>query len=163
KLPLPPLLLLVAVALTRPRGLATWAGAVAALLLLASLNSRVQTGVRFMLPLLAFAAVALSAAVARAVAAAAPSWRRGLAAVAVAWIGVESARVWPHGLCYVNDLWGGTEEGYRLVSDSNYDWGQGLPELAEWQRDHGGGPLDVWYFGADPDLKRLPLRRVGPE
>jgi hypothetical protein len=165
KLPLPPLLLLAAVALTRPRGLATWAGAAAGLLLLTSLNARVQTGVRFMLPLLALAAVALSAGVARAVAAASPHHRRGLAAVAalaVAWVGAESARAWPHGLCYVNDLWGGTEAGYRLVSDSNYDWGQGLPELAEWQREHGG-PLDVWYFGADPDLGRMPFRPVAPQ
>jgi hypothetical protein len=166
KLPLPPLLLLAAVALTRPRGLATWAGAVAGLLLLASLNARVQTGIRFMLPLLAVSAVALAAAVSRAVAEASPARRHGLAAVAalaVAWLGAASLHVWPHGLCYVNDFWGGTANGYRLVSDSNYDWGQGLPELVEWQRAHGDQPLDVWYFGADPDLKTLPLRPVAPQ
>ena len=30
------------------------------------------------------------------------------------------------------------------VSDGNYDWGQGLPELAAWQRAHHDAPLAVW-------------------
>lgn len=65
--------------------------------------------------------------------------------------------MWPHGLGYVNELWGGTSRGYLRVSESNYDWGQGLKELARWQREHGVVPLNVWYFGTDPALRTMPL------
>src|SRR5262249_1879314 len=73
------------------------------------------------------------------------------------WTAGGAVVVWPHGLCYTNELWGGTANGYRRLSDSNYDWGQGLPELAAWQRRSGVTALDVWYFGTDPALGRLPL------
>jgi hypothetical protein len=62
-------------------------------------------------------------------------------------------------LCYVNECWGGTDNGYRLVSDSNYDWGQGLPELVAWQRQHGAD-VEMWYFGSDPAVDSLPVRHV---
>jgi hypothetical protein len=57
-------------------------------------------------------------------------------------------------------LWGGTAQGYRLVSDANYDWGQGLPELTHWQQQHGLEWLDVWYFGTDPTVIRRPLQVI---
>src|SRR5262249_39580782 len=63
-------------------------------------------------------------------------------------------------MCYVNPLWGGTAEGYRLISEANYDWGQGLKELARWQRKHPDEQLTVWYYGTDPALRTLPLRAV---
>jgi hypothetical protein len=126
-----------------------------AMLLAAMAIFRVQTGVRFLLPLLAvaiaWAASALSALVARP-----RNIRLALAAIVTA-ILVEAAMVWPDGIRYVNALWGGTAHGYRVVSDSNYDWGQGLPELSEWQRAHGT-PLAVWYFGTDtrfPEISRI--------
>jgi hypothetical protein len=44
------------------------------------------------------------------------------------------------------------------VSESNYDWGQGLKELARWQQQHRRVPVHVWDYGTDPALQRLPLR-----
>jgi hypothetical protein len=79
-------------------------------------------------------------------------------AMGLVWTAATAATIWPQGLCYVNDFWGGSKHGCELVSDSNYDWGQGLPELAAWQRRHGGEPVDVWYFGTDPAIKTLPVR-----
>jgi hypothetical protein len=73
------------------------------------------------------------------------------------WTVTATALVWPNGISYVNELWGGTRRGYRLVSEANYDWGQGLPELRDWQERHGGGRLACWYFGTDPDYARMPL------
>jgi len=78
--------------------------------------------------------------------------------VGVAWALFTAVTVWPEGLCYTNELWGGTSEGYRQVSDSNYDWGQGLKELARWQRESGCAPLDLCYFGNDPMAARLPMQ-----
>src|SRR5262249_11829255 len=38
--------------------------------------------------------------------------------------------------------------------------GQGVPELAEWRRQHPEGDLDVWYFGTDPRLAAVPATPV---
>jgi hypothetical protein len=74
---------------------------------------------------------------------------------------VESALVWPNALCFTNELWGGTSRGYESLSDSNYDWGQGLPELADWARSNGLPELAVWYFGTDPAVNLPPFCNVG--
>ena len=159
-----PLLMPVVVAALRPRALANWALLSAAALLAFSLTYRVQNGVRLVLPLVALALVGLAGAVVRACREGGSGWRRGAlaagAGAGIIWTAAAAAFVWPHGLCYTNEFWGGTQRGYLLLSDSNYDWGQGLKELAHWQRLHGRGPLDVWYFGTDPILRSLPLRGV---
>jgi hypothetical protein len=163
KLTLTTLALPLLAAAVAPRALLNWACALAGALLLFSLTCRVQIGVRFMLPLIALAVIGPAAGLARvAQALPAGSRRRALAAGAaagLAWAAWSAAAVWPQGLCYVNELWGGTERGYLCLSDSNYDWGQGLNELAEWQKRHADAPLEVWYFGTD----RAALRRVGEE
>jgi hypothetical protein len=162
KLGLAVLLLAGVVALLRAKSLANWATLTAAALVLFSLTFRVQIGIRMVFPVVVLLVLGLAAAVVHACRG--PLRRNvlaGLSAAAVLWAAWSAAAVWPHGLCYVNELWGGTREGYRLVSDANYDWGQGLPELARWQRDGGANrPLDVWYFGTDAALRHLPLREV---
>jgi hypothetical protein len=139
-----------------------WACLCALSLLLFSLLCRVQIGIRFMLPLFCLGVAGLAAALAPSLERAISSWRaRGLALGILAclgWTMVEAVGVWPHGLCYVNRLWGGTAGGYRLVSEANYDWGQGLKDLARWQRDHDQPQLEVWYYGKDPAIDQLPLR-----
>jgi hypothetical protein len=173
KLSTPLLLLMAGLTLLRPRALVNWACLAAGFLLLFSLNCRVQIGIRLVLPLVALGVIGLAAAIARAweevqVASTqiAPGilLRRWLApaclVVAVGWTTTTAIRVWPHGLCYTNELWGGTRSGYLRLSDSNYDWGQGLHELARWEEKQGVPMLDVWYFGSDPDLKRLPMREL---
>jgi hypothetical protein len=164
KLSLASLLMPVVVAALRPRALANWALLSAAALLAFSLTYRVQNGVRLVLPLVALALVGLAGAVVQAFRESASGWRRGVlaagAGAGIIWTAAAAVVVWPHGLCYTNELWGGTPRGYLLLSDSNYDWGQGLKELARWQRLHGRDPLDVWYFGTDPILRSLPLRGV---
>ena len=137
-----------------PRALRNWAVLAALVLLVFSLTSRVQIGVRMVLPMVALGLVGVAASVATACRDLGPGWRRRLlasgAVAGVIWTVFASALVWPHGLCYANELWGGTENGYLHLSDSNYDWGQGLPELARWQRSRGGPPVDVWYLGPIP-------------
>jgi hypothetical protein len=149
----------------RPRALVNGAWLAALALLAVTPACHVQLGVRLVLPLVVFAVVGLAAALVRAWQGEASAWRQRLLGVAgagaVAWSACAAATVWPHGLCYTNELWGGTAEGYRHLSDSNYDWGQGLPELARWQRRHGLASMDVWYYGTDPALFQLPLRERG--
>jgi len=44
----------------------------------------------------------------------------------LAWNMVSSLRTFPAYLAYSNELWGGSSETYRYLSDSNVDWGQQL-------------------------------------
>jgi hypothetical protein len=162
---LSPLLLALplVLALLRPRSLSNWACLAAGMLLLYSLQCRVQIGVRLMLPLVAIGAAGLAAACVRVWRELGPGLRQGLLSAGLvgglSWSAASAVTVWPHGLCYVNELYGGTHDGYRCVSDSNYDWGQGLKDLARWQQQHRGG-LDVWYFGTDPAITTMPVRRM---
>ena len=153
KLTLATLLLLPLLAVASPRSLLNWVCLIAAALLLFSLNCRVQIGVRLVLPLVAVGVIGLAAAAGRAVQDLAPGWRRRLliggVAASLGWATWSAAAVWPNGLCYANELWGGTANGYLCLSDSNYDWGQGVKELARWRRGHSDAPLEVWYFGND--------------
>jgi hypothetical protein len=162
KLSVPLLLAPLVLGIVRPRALANWAALAAGALLVFSLTCRVQIGVRLILPLVGLAVVGIAAALVTAWRDFGPGWRSRLLAGGVAgglaWTTAAAVLVWPEGLCYVNELWGGTRDGYLLVSDANYDWGQGLKELTRWRRRHTEAPLDVWYFGSDPRVSRLPMR-----
>jgi Dolichyl-phosphate-mannose-protein mannosyltransferase len=135
----------------------------AGLLLALSLTFRVQIGVRLVLPLVALGVIGIAVALTetiRSVSLPRRSLASLLAAVAILVSAAESVRVFPHALLFTNELWGGTESGYRVVSDSNYDWGQGVPQLRAWAEGRGLGHLDVWYFGTDPEANRPPLHSL---
>jgi hypothetical protein len=125
---------------------------------------RVQIGVRFVLPIVAFSLVGVAIAAARWLAdCPSQSVRRlsfAFVILAVGWTIAQSLHTWPDGLRYTNELFGGTERGYLTLSDSNYDWGQGLPELARWHEQHADAPLDVWYFGTDRRITGPPFLAV---
>src|SRR5262249_5221686 len=131
KLSVPVLLLPLLVAALRWRSLLNWACLAALALLLFSVVCRVQIGVRLILPLVGLAVAGRAAARVEAARSLPPLRQRLLAGTVAAGLlstAVAAVLVWPHGLCYVNELWGGTWEGYRRVSEANYDWGQGLKE-----------------------------------
>jgi hypothetical protein len=160
------LLLPIMIAVARGRSLWTWPSLCALVLFVYSVTCRVQLGIRFMFPLMALAAVGYGAAVVIAWREGGSGWKRFAPAAVVSagliWNLVACLRVWPEGICYTNELWGGTENGYTLLSDSNYDWGQGLKELLKWREAHSVDVVHVWYFGLDPradvqPLKKLPL------
>lgn len=163
KLSLPLLWAPLVIAATRRRAAWSWAAAVAFVLFLFSLNCRVQIGIRLVLPLVAFLILAVANNWAELVAAT-RGWPRRMwfasSFAALIWTGIVSWRVWPEGLCYVNELWGGSANGYLYLSDSNYDWGQGIKELADWSKNRDLTELNVWYFGTDPGVNSAPLRHL---
>lgn len=129
-----------------------------AMLLLFSLKCRVQIGIRLQLPALAFLTIGLAVALEQV--ASQTRLLRAIAACGIAVIVTSSLAIWPHALTYANSLTGGSDRAYRLMSDSNYDWGQGLAELAQWHDENQRPGLDVWYFGQDPRLKEMPVRSL---
>ena len=60
---------------------------------------------------------------------------------------VSSLLAWPHYLSYFNEIAGGSEEGYKYVVDSNYDWGQDLKRLKNWVEKNNIEEIYVDYFG----------------
>jgi hypothetical protein len=149
-----PLLLLVAVALARvPRlarrdALLVW---VPVLVYLAATATRgLQIGHRHLLPIYPFLFVAAGEAAA-ALAAWRPPRGRWAAAVLALWYAGGTLVQHPHHLAYFNELGGGSRNGWRLLVDSNLDWGQDLERLAAWLREHPTPGLKLSYFGsADP-------------
>lgn len=153
KLALPLLLLPLLLTALSPRSLRNAALALAAVLLLFSLNCRVQIGVRLVMPLIAFLAVGVGVALGDALTRLEAGWQRrtlfGAATVGVGWMAVAVALVWPNGLCYVNELWGGTRHAPEYVSGSDYDWGQGVRDLDRWRERHHA-EVALLYYGTDP-------------
>lgn len=84
------------------------------------------------------------------------------------WLFLIALFTWPDYIPYFNWLAGPAETRWRLLSDSNLDWGQDLPALASWQR-QTSEPLYLSYFGtAHPsayglDFTALPTWEPGPE
>ena len=108
------------------------------------LNSRVDIGVRQLLPVTPFLAVAGGIAVDRIA-----GFRVGrytLIAFAV-WLLVGTARIHPCEIAYANELAGGPSRLHRILSDSNVDWGQALPDLAAFVRKSPVRRLWLRYFG----------------
>ncbi|MEY4731440.1 MAG: hypothetical protein RL681_386 [Candidatus Parcubacteria bacterium] len=68
--------------------------------------------------------------------------------VLVVWFLLSVLAGYPYYLSYFNEFAGGTMGGYRLVTDSNYDWGQDLARLREFVAAHPEiDRIGVDYFG----------------
>jgi len=96
---------------------------------------------------------------------------RWSAGALLAWFAAESLFVYPDYLSYFNELAGGSKGGWRYLAASNADWGQDLPALARWQRQHGNPNMYVLYYGTAPlaaygvrfvPWGRAPLPPCGP-
>ena len=121
-----------------------------AVFLVAAMASRLNIGLRHVLPVYPFLFILCGIAAGMA-------WRRwrrpcGLAlGVVMVGLALETALAAPHYLSFFNTPSGGARGGLRLLGDSNLDWGQDLNLLAAWQRVHPSEKLYLCYFGeADP-------------
>jgi hypothetical protein len=116
----------------------------------AAMTMRLNLGLRHVLPVYPYLFILLGVT-------AACAWRRrpGITAVAavilLAGLATETCCAYPDFIPFFNIASGGTRNGWRLLGDSNVDWGQELPALAQWINDHPGYQLQLIYFGtADP-------------
>lgn len=130
-----------------PRRDLAWLLLPPALYFAAAMKANLQLGARHILPVMPFLAVLAGLGLAWAA-------RRRAALLALApllllW-GAGLARAWPHYLAYFNEAAGGPAGGYRVLVDSNLDWGQDVKALAAWLRARGNPPVIFSYFGAAP-------------
>lgn len=124
------------------------AAVVVTMFVFVSLFTHRDLGVRYLLPVTVICLVAATAWLSEVV-----KNRRLLAAVAVLAVAAQAvshAAIAPQYLAYFNRLSGGAANGYRSLVDSNLDWGQDLPRLAEWLSAHGTTRVALAYYGTAP-------------
>lgn len=154
KLPLPALAALGAAVVATPfvkdgpgrREAFVWLPAL--VLFAGAIPSRMNNGVRYLLPVLPLVHV-FAGRLARVPWRAHRAWRAALAAGA-AWYVVGTLAQHPDHLAYFNEAAGGPARGWRILADSNFDWGQDLKELARWLEGQGVPALRLSYFGPTP-------------
>jgi 4-amino-4-deoxy-L-arabinose transferase-like glycosyltransferase len=110
----------------------------------AALLSGICNGVRQLLPVTPFLAVAGGAALAALWRGRAGRWAvSGL----LAWVAVALLLVHPQAITYANEAAGGPSRTWTRLTDSNVDWGQALPELGRVVGDVPVRTLWIDYFG----------------
>jgi hypothetical protein len=109
-----------------------------AVLLAAALTDSRDFGVRYVIVVPIFLAVA-----AAGVLAIRRRWIPGMAAVLILFVAVSSLRTFPYYLPYSNEAFGGPARTHLRLHDSNVDWGQDLGRLADRLRQRYPGER-VW-------------------
>jgi len=114
-----------------------------------SMQSQLNIGVRHILPTMPFIYILTTAGLKNW--ANSRFWKHslkiGLIFVFLFWYFLEMVWAFPFYLSYFNQLGGGVSQGYRNVTDSNYDWGQDLKRLAAFVKEKNIEKIAVEYFG----------------
>jgi hypothetical protein len=153
-----PLALLAAIAISIAMGLKSikrlnWSALAmlipAGLFLAIAMQGNVNIGLRHVFAAIPFIDVGLGIVVARL-------WRIGrigkvTTLVLAIGLATETSCTHPDYISFFNIFCGGERGGLALLGDSNLDWGQDLPLLADWQKTNPNVPLYLDYFGTcDP-------------
>jgi hypothetical protein len=116
-------------------------------------------GVRHILPIYPFLFV-LAGGAAASLIARDKRWTCAILALLI-FNAVLSLRAFPTYLAYSNELWGGPRNTYKLLSDSNADWGQQLKTVKRYLDQHQVRECWFAYFAdvvADPSYYGIPCK-----
>lgn len=130
----------------------------AAVYFLVSMQSGLNIGYRHLLPVLPFIYVLIAGDVTHLVhrCSVMPSVKKPIPAIVagalVLALLIPTLSIHPHYLSYFNAIAGGPENGYRILVDSNVDWGQDLLRLKTWMQENDVPEVHLSWFGtADPE------------
>ncbi len=118
-----------------------------------SIHSSLNIGVRHLLPTLPFLYILATIGIQRWIRGNGKNylWKTVLVTFLACWYLGETIMAYPYFLSYYNEIGGGTSNGYRYITDSNYDWGQDLKRLGTFVKEHRIKKIAVDYFGGgDP-------------
>ncbi len=151
---------------TWPSGCGVWLVVPPLAFLALASYSRVNLGVRLVLPCFPFLYL-LAAGLLRPGRGSRVRGPVTAACLTACWL--AATRASPFELSYFSELVGGPENGAKYLADSNLDWGQGLPALKRWMDANGLDAVYLGYFGTDrPESHGIRYRplpgygRVGP-
>lgn len=157
-------LLLLAVAAIATRRLNRWREILFLIIppvfyLLVAMNAGTNIGVRHILPLYVFFPALIGGA-AWSFIRQNPKWAYAVLALLL-FHAVSSLRAFPSYIAYSNELWGGSSNTYKNLSDSNADWGQQLKATKRYLDSRG--VKDCWfvYFAegvAEPRYYGIPCK-----
>lgn len=127
--------------------------------------SNLNIGLRHILPIYPMMYVAAGIALAGLIRRARPA--RLLVPAALALLALETVSAFPNYLSFFNRAVGGERGGLAILGDSNLDWGQDLPALADWyKRWRTANPDDAFYlayFGSvDPAVYGIDYVNMTP-
>jgi 4-amino-4-deoxy-L-arabinose transferase-like glycosyltransferase len=114
---------------------------------LISTTVRLNLGYRHLLPMLPFLAVHIGRLAKRPVFETSRAYPY-LAVALAAWLAISTLMIYPHFLAYFNAIGGGPERGWRVLADSNIDWGQDLKGLGIWMEQEGVQSVKLSWFGS---------------
>jgi len=79
----------------------------------------------------------------------------------VGWGIVSSVSVFPHSMSYFNEIAGGSDQGAKYLLGSDFDWGQDVYYLQQWQQKHSDArPLRIALSGTMP-LEKTEIKYDG--
>jgi hypothetical protein len=81
------------------------------------------------------------------------------------WLAVVAGMAYPDFIPYTNEFGGGTAHGYKVLIDSNYDWGQDGKRLKRWMEANGVAHIYLDFFGTQPAIEwhKIANTRVNAE
>ena len=126
------------------------------LLLGLSINSKLQLGIRYILPIFPFLYMLISGQIFKI-----QDYiknknsKKSLLLIAYhlllitlfIWYGFANLKTYPSYLAYFNEIVGGPQNGYKYLVDSNCDWGQDLKRLSQFVEKNNIKKIKVDYFG----------------
>lgn len=133
-----------------------------AVFLLSAMTSKINLGVRHILPIYPFLIVLAAAAIGYYAS------RSKIAAILCAALllfqVISYARGYPNEIAYANEAWGGPKNLHKFLGDSNVDWGQSLYRVKDYVAAHNIGDCWIAWFGArKPTVAGLPCKLLaGP-
>ena len=111
--------------------------------------SRMNIGLRHILPIYPFLFVWLGGSVGTLWASRSVAKRCGILLLGL-WLVWSTLKAFPDYLAFFNETVGARDR-YKVLVDSNLDWGQDLKGLKHWMDDHKVAKIQLAYFGtADP-------------
>ncbi len=143
-------------ALRRPSAREIWLVMPPVAYFIAALISKTDIGYRHILPIYPFMIVLAARAVSDLKLRFSKTAFSAAVLTGAFWTFLSVMRAYPHYLVYFNELTNGPSGGYRVLADSNLDWGQGLKDLAQELKKRGNPPIVLSYFGvADPSYEGI--------
>lgn len=115
-----------------------------------AMTSRINIGLRHILPIYPFVILVAVAAVNELISVKGRTGRIVLGILTVFSL-ARFGSTYPRTLTFFNEFVGGSRNGFKYLTDSNLDWGQHLKLLKRWMTRNGVDHINLAYFGqADP-------------
>lgn len=138
-----------------------------------ALTTKFNIGVRHIMPVYFFMIILTAAAITVLVRGVLTKFggRFGLIIASLLILFVAVSRVWsvastfPGYLSYYNIAFGGTENGWKVADDSNYDWGQDVKRLADYVNKNKISSIAFDNYTGDYSAKyyKIPVTSISPK